>query len=62
MCLVDALLAGKPPLPRLGVVPLPAGADHYLLPVGVEGNEGDGDAGGFVVAGVVPDGFAWAAL
>lgn len=53
----DALLAGEPPLPRLGVVALPAGADRDPLSVGAEGNEGDGDAGGFV-----PDGFAWAAL
>jgi hypothetical protein len=58
----DALLAGEPPLPRLGVVALPAGADRDPLWVGVEGNEGDGDAGAFVVAGVVPGGFAWAAL
>lgn len=45
-----ALLAGEPPLPRLGVVALPVG------------DERDGDAGGFVVAGVVPDGVAWAGL
>lgn len=45
-----ALLAGEPPLPGLDVVALPVGVER------------DGDAGGFVVAGVVPDGVAWAGL
>jgi hypothetical protein len=51
-----ALLAGEPPLPRLGAA---AGVDRATLSVR---DEGDSDAGGFVVAGVGPDGFAWSAL
>ena len=54
-----ALLAGEPPLPRLGVVALAAGVDRATLSVR---DEGDSDAAGFVVAGVVPDGFACSAL
>jgi hypothetical protein len=54
-----ALLADEPPLPELGVVPLPVGVDCDTLSVR---DEGDGDAEGFVVAGVVPDGFAWPGL
>ena len=54
-----ALLADEPPLPELGVVALPVGVDCDTLSVR---DEGDGDAEGFVVAGVVPDGFAWPGL
>jgi hypothetical protein len=57
-----ALLAGEPPLPRPGVVALAVGVDRATLSVRVEGDEDDSDAGGFVVAGVGPDGFAWTAL
>jgi hypothetical protein len=66
-----ALLAGEPPLPELGVVALPVGADCVALPVGADcdtlpvrvgDDEGDGDARGFAMAGVVPDGFAWPGL
>jgi hypothetical protein len=57
-----ALLAGEPPLPGLGVVALPVGVDCDTLSVRVEDDEGDGDARGFVGAGVVPDGFAWPGL
>ena len=54
-----ALLTDEPPLPELGVVTLPVGVDCDTLSVR---DEGDGDAEGFVVAGVVPDGFAWPGL
>jgi hypothetical protein len=54
-----ALLADEPPLPELGVVALPVGVDCDTLSVR---DEGDGDAEGFVVARVVPDGFAWPGL
>jgi hypothetical protein len=54
-----ALLAGEPPLPRLGAAALAAGVDLATLSVR---DEGDSGAGGFVVAGVGPDGFAWSAL
>ena len=57
-----ALLAGELPLPGLGVVALPVGVDCDTLSVRVEDDEGDGDARGFVGAGVVPDGFAWPGL
>jgi hypothetical protein len=54
-----ALLADEPPLSELGVVALPVGVDCDTLSVR---DEGDGDAEGFVVAGVAPDGFAWPGL
>ena len=53
-----ALLADEPPLPEPGVVALPAGVDCDTLSVRGKDDERDGDAGGFVAAGVAPDGFA----
>lgn len=58
----DVLLVGEPPVPRLDVVAVPVGVDCDALSVRGEGDEVDGDAGGFVVACVVVDGFAWVAL